>query len=74
MENSIFIIAYYSYEGRVIVMTIKEVLNNYQDEMFVNSGKAKVISKIIKEIKKQEEAKNKYEKRLELTSTIERRN
>lgn len=55
-------------------MTIKEVLNNYQDEMFVNSGKAKVISKIIKEIKKQEEAKNKYEKRLELTSTIERRN
>ena len=73
MENSI-IIAYYNYEGRVIVMTIKEVLNTYQDEMFVNSGKAKVISKIIKEIKKQEEAKNKYEKRCELTSTIERRN
>ena len=73
MENSI-IIAYYSYEGRVIVMTIKDVLNTYQDEMFVHGGKAKVISKIIKEIKKQEEAKNKYEKRLELTSTIERRN
>ena len=73
MENSI-IIAYYSYEGRVIVMTIKAVLNIYQDEMFVHGGKAKVISKIIKEIKKQEEAKNKYEKRLELTSTIERRN
>ena len=34
----------------------------------------KRLSKIIKEIKKQEEAKNKYEKRLELTSTIERRN
>ena len=73
MENSI-IITYYSYEGRVIVMTIKVVLNTYQDEMFVHGGKAKAISKIIKEIKKQEEAKNKYEKRLELTSTIERRN
>lgn len=40
--------------------TIKDVLDKYPDEMYVNSGKATMICRIISTIYKKEQAKQKY--------------
>lgn len=54
--------------------TIKDVLSKYEDELYVNEGKAKAVAKIIKLMHEQDEVQKLYAKRLELTKVIEGRN
>lgn len=51
--------------------TIKDVLNKYPDEMYVDSGKANMVRKIISTIYKKEKAKQKYYNTLKLMFELE---
>ena len=51
--------------------TIKDVLDKYPDEMYVDSGKANMICKIIFTIYRKEKAKQKYYNTLKLMFDLE---
>ena len=51
--------------------TIKDVLDKYPDELYVDSGKANMICKIISTIYRKEEAKQKYYNTLKLMFDLE---
>jgi hypothetical protein len=49
-----------SMKGDDCMKTIKDALDKYPDEMYVDSGKANMVCKIISIIYKKEQAKEKY--------------
>lgn len=53
--------------------TIKDVLDKYPDEMFVNSSKCKAICKIIAAIQRHEKVEHHYHRMLDMTTELERR-
>ena len=53
--------------------TIQDVLDKYPDEMFINGGKARIVSQIVATISIREQAKRNFEEMLELTTQLEGR-
>lgn len=53
--------------------TIKDVLNQYPEEMFVNSSKCKAVCSIVAVIQKHLKEQHRFNSMLNLTTELERR-
>lgn len=53
--------------------TIKDVLNQYPEEMFVNSSKCKAVCNIVAVIQKHLKEQHRFHSMLNLTTELERR-
>lgn len=71
---NIVLVIYYTYEGDDWNMkTIKDVLNQYPEEMFVNSSKCKAVCNIVAVIQKHLKEQHRFNSMLNLTTELERR-
>ena len=71
---NIVLVIYYIYEGDDWNMkTIKDVLDQYPEEMFVNSSKCKAVCSIVAVIQKHLEEQHRFHSMLNLTTELERK-
>lgn len=71
---NIVLVIYYTCEGDDWNMkTIKDVLDQYPEEMFVNSSKCKAVCNIVAVIQKHLKEQHRFHNMLNLTTELERK-